>query len=242
MRPEIVPSSIRSSSLPSDVALDRRIGDADAAAVQHGEEIAGDPVGRLLGVAALGDRLEELGRVLLRHQHARVVGREAVLADEAGLLGVGQLGQAGLDLLDPVLGQHQRQQVGIGEVAIVVRVLLGAHRARLAPAGIEQPRLLHDLAAALDQLDLAPRLVLDRLLDEADRVHVLDLAARAQLAARLAHRDVDVAAHGAFVHVAVAGAEIAHDRAQLGEIGRRLVGRAHVGLAHDLHQRHARRG
>ena len=120
-----------------------------------------------------------------------------------------------------------------------MRVLLGTHEPRLALAGIEQAGLLHDLAATLNDLDLAPRLVLDRLLHEADRVDVLDLAARAQLAARLAHRDVDVAAHRAFVHVAVAGAEIAHDRAQLGEVGRRLVGRAHVGLADDLHQRHA---
>ena len=33
--------------------------------------------------------------------------------------------------------------------------------------------------------------------------------------ARPAHRDVDVGAQGALLHVAVAGAEIAQDRAQL---------------------------
>ena len=75
--------------------------------------------------------------------------------------------------------------------------------------------------------------------DEADRVDVLDLAARAERAARLAHRDVDVAAHGAFLHVAVAGAEIAQDRAQLAQVRRRLLRRAHVGLRDDLHQRDA---
>ena len=37
--------------------------------------------------------------------------------------------------------------------------------------------------------------------------------------ARPAHRDVDVGAQVALLHVAVAGAEIAQDRAQLGEIG-----------------------
>src|SRR5436190_717525 len=93
------------------------------------------------------------------------------------------------------------------------------------------PRLLHDLSAALDHFDLTPRLVFDRLLHEADRIHILDLAARTQRIARLAHRDVDVAAHRAFVHVAVAGPKIAHDRAQLGEVGRRLVRSAHVGFA-----------
>ena len=82
--------------------------------------------------------------------------------------------------------------------------------------------------------------MLDRLADEADRVDVLDLAARAERRARLAHRDVDVGAQGAFLHVAVAGAEIAQDRAQLGEEGLRLLGRAQIGLRHDLHQRHAR--
>src|SRR3546814_13047382 len=40
-------------------------------------------------------------------------------------------------------------------------------------------------------------------------------------------------------HVAVAGAEIAQDRADLGEIGGGLFGRAQVRLRHDLHQRHA---
>src|SRR3546814_1436050 len=70
-----------------------------------------------------------------------------------------------------------------------------------------QPGFLLDGAAVLDDLDLAPRLVLDGLLHEAHGVHVLDLAARAVLVARLAHGDVDVTAHAALVHVAVAGAE-----------------------------------
>ena len=63
--------------------------------------------------------------------------------------------------------------------------------------------------------DLPPRLVLDGLADEADRIEVLDLAARAQRRARLAHRDVDVGAQIALLHVAVAGAEVAQDAAQL---------------------------
>jgi hypothetical protein len=65
-----------------------------------------------------------------------------------------------------------------------VRLFLGAHRARLALAGIEQARFLVDLAAILQDRDLAARLVFDGLADEADRVDVLDLAARAEFAAR----------------------------------------------------------
>src|ERR1035437_105864 len=121
-----------------------------------------------------------------------------------------------LDLVDVTLADFERQQVGIWEIAVVVRPFLGAHGARLAAAGIEQPRLLIDRAAVLDDRDLPARLVLDRLADEADRIDVLYFAARAERRARLAHRDVDVGAQAAFLHVDGAGAEIAQDRAQLG--------------------------
>ena len=107
---------------------------------------------------------------------------------------------------------------------------LTAHGARDAPSGIEQPCLLADRAATLENFDLPAGLIFDRLMDETDRVHILYLAARAQLAARPAHRHIDVAAHAAFVHIAVAGAEIAQDGAQLPQIGRRLFCAAHVRL------------
>ena len=87
-----------------------------------------------------------------------------------------------LQRVDVSVVEFERQQIGIGEIAVVVRLFLGAHRARLAFAGIEQPRLLVDGAAVLDDLDLPARFVLDRLADEADRVHVLDFAARIRAA------------------------------------------------------------
>ena len=96
-----------------------------------------------------------------------------------------------------------------------------------------------DRAAVLEDLDLPARLVLDRLLDVAVGIDVLDLAARAQRTAGPAHRDVDVGAQIALLHVAVAGAEVAQDGAQLLHIGRRLLRRAHVGIGDDLHQRGA---
>ena len=120
-----------------------------------------------------------------------------------------------------------------------MRLFLGAHRTGLALVRIEQPGFLVDRAAVLDDLDLAPRLVFDRLPDEGDRVHVLDLAAGAERSARLAHGHVDVGAQGSLLHVAVAGAEIAQDRAQLGHIGLGLLGGADVGPGDDLHQGHA---
>ena len=121
-----------------------------------------------------------------------------------------------------------------------MRVFLGAHRPGRAGIGIEQARLLHDPAAALDHVDLALRLIFDGLHDEADAVHVLRLGARAEFVARLAHGDVHVRAHGAFLHIAVARADIAQDRTQLAQIGPRFCRRAHVRAADDFHQRHAR--
>ena len=55
----------------------------------------------------------------------------------------------------------------------------------------------------------------------------------------LPHRDVDVGAQVALLHVAVAGAEIAQDGPELGDVGLGLLGRAQVRLGDDLHQRHA---
>ena len=81
--------------------------------------------------------------------------------------------------------------------------------------------------------------MLDHRHDEADRIDVLGLGPRAEFAARLAHADVDVGAHRAFLHIAVARADVAQDRAQLAEIGPGLGRRAHVGPRHDLHQRDA---
>ena len=134
----------------------------------------------------------------------------------------------------------ERRQVGIGEVAVVLRVFLAAHRARLVAVGIVEARFLHDRAAVLDQLDLPAHLELDRLLHEAEAVEVLDLAARAErVAAGRAHRDVGVAAEAAFLHVAVADADPAHQRVQRLRVGDRLVAAAHVGLGHDLEQRRA---
>ena len=80
----------------------------------------------------------------------------------------------------------ERRQVGIGKVAIVLRVFLAAHRARLVPVRIVEPGLLDDRAAVLDQLDLPADLEVDRLLEEAEAVQVLDLAARAELRVRRA--------------------------------------------------------
>ena len=125
-------------------------------------------------------RLEIIGGLTLGDQHVGVVGREPVIGDETRALGIGKLRQVRRERIHIGLRQFERQEVRIGEIAIIVRLFLGAHRPRLAGLGVEQARLLVDRAALLDDLDLAARLVFDGLADEADRVDVLDLAARAE--------------------------------------------------------------
>jgi hypothetical protein len=121
-----------------------------------------------------------------------------------------------------------------------MRLFLGTHGACFAFSGVEKPRFLVDLTAVLENSDLALRLIVDGLAHEPDGVHVLDLAARTEFRAGTPDRHVDVGPQRALLHVAVAGAEVAHDLAKLGDIGLGLVGRAHVGLRDDFHQRAAR--
>ena len=153
-------------------------------------------------------------------QDRGIVGGEAELALVAGALGVGELGQAWRGIRSRKASlKLEREQVRIGEIAIIVRVLLGAQRARLALVGVEQAGFLDHVAAILDQVDLAARLMLDHRHDEADRIDVLGLGAGAELTARLADADVDVGAHRALLHIAVAAADIAENRAELADVG-----------------------
>jgi hypothetical protein len=83
------------------------------------------------------------------------------------------------------------------------------------------------------------RLMLDGGHDEADGVDVLRLGAGAQPLARLADGDIHVRAHGAFLHVTIARADIAQDAPQLAQIGARFRWGCHIRPADNLHQRHA---
>ncbi len=96
------------------------------------------------GPASSDSRLEELGEVDVAGQHRRVVARQAVVGAEAGVLGVGKLGQAAADLLDELVGELEGHHVGLGEVAVVVRLFLAAQAARALGADVVVARLLDD--------------------------------------------------------------------------------------------------
>ena len=179
-----------------------------------------------------------IGQLGAGGEHAGIVGRQIIVLTQALRLLIGQLGQAGGHGVDIELVDLDGQQIRIWEVAIVVGFFLGAHRPRLAAIRIVQPRLLHDLAAALQQFDLPRDLEVDGFLHEAERVEVLDLGARAELFRTvLPHRHIRVAAERSLLHIAVADRKITHQRMDLLQVGDRFLGRAHRRLRDDLDQR-----
>ena len=220
---------------------DGRLFDLQAVLVEQAGEFAHHPVGGQLGVAAdRCDLLEVFGHLAAGRQYGGVVGRQAVLALEAFAFLSRQLRQLAADFLDEAVFQYHRQQVGAGEVTVIVGFFLAAHGTGLVLVRVVQAGFLHHLAAILDQLDLALDLVVDGLLDEAERVDVLDLGAGAELGLPLgAYRDVAVAAQRAFGHVAVADAEVADQRVNGFHIGHRLFRRADIRLGDDFQQRGA---
>ena len=161
--------------------------------------------GGLVVVAELRAKREQLRRVRVQvacaREPLRSFGRELghVLASRA----------------DHLLVDRHREQVGLGEVAVVVRLLLGAHRGDRARDRIEVQRLGRDRTARLQDLRLARDLRADASFQESERVHVLELRLGAQLVgARPAQRDVGVAAQRPLLHVHIAHPQPAQGRAQ----------------------------
>ena len=183
---------------------------------------------------------EVIGEPTALGQQVGVVLRQPVVADEARHARFRQLRQRRGDRAPSRLVHHQRRQVGLGEVAIVVRFFLAAHRVGAALGGIEQARFLHDAAAVLDDIDLTLDLVLEGFLQVAERVDVLHFRLGAERRfPDAANRHVRVAAQAPLLHVAVVHAQPDDNLPELLEERRRFLGGAHVRLAHNLDERHA---
>src|SRR5579862_3863730 len=102
-----------------------------------------------------------------------------------------------------------RYQIGLGEVAVVLRLLLGADRRRVLVRGVEMERLLLDDVPGLVHADLARDLPLDPLGGEVERVHVLQLGTRAELVATGGpHGDVHVEPHRALLELRIREPEL----------------------------------
>ena len=158
-----------------------------------------------------------------------------------------RLGQLGLQAHAPRGIDLNRQQVGVGQIAVVVRVFLLALQHRLAlhvvPAARGLHAAAHHAAIALPRLDLAHHLVLDGALHGLEAVQVLHLDHRgADLGAVLerdGHVHVGLEAHVALLHHALGHAKEAAEIAQFLREGHHLIGAVEVGRGDDLEQRRA---
>ncbi len=152
----------------------------------------------------------------------------------------GSSGSVVADFGLPFLIHHQRKQIGLGKIPVVVGLFFRAHAVGLAFVRVVEARFLRDLAARFHDPDLALDLILQRLANKAERIHILDFrfGAKFFLPPR-AHADVGIAAQRAFFHIAIADAGVEDDFFQPGEVLVGFVGRRNVRLADDFDQRHS---
>ena len=226
-------------------AGDLRVVDAKARPVERPRELAVHPVRRepcrVRRARGLDRGFEIVRHLAVAHELSRLRRAHAVLPGEPVAPLVGQLRKRAPHLRDERLVHGDREQVGIGEVAVVVRLLLVAHRSGLVALGVVEASFLDHLAPGLDDVDLALDLVGDGPFDESERVDVLDLRARAEgPGSGRAHGHVGVAAKRPFLHVAVADAEPPDQGVDLAHAGGRLGRAVDDRLGHDLEQRRAR--
>jgi hypothetical protein len=100
-------------------------------------------------------------RVPSHCEHPGIVGAAAVVALKAGAFFMGQLGHLRFHLGDEI-GGAQREQIRIGEVAVVVRVFLRAHERGLAAIIVPAARALDEFFTAIQAVDLTLGFKLDR--------------------------------------------------------------------------------
>ena len=134
--------------------------------------------------------------------------------------------QGGVDASDVLRGRLERHEVGLGEVPVVVGVLLDPQRAGATGGLVPVAGLLAHLLPRVEEVDLAQRLVVDGAAEGAQRVEVLDLAARAPGLAGAVDGDVGVDAHRALLHLGVGHAGGEEDGAELAGVLLGLVARA----------------
>ena len=191
-----------------------------------------------IGRAGSVGRLEVVAEVAAEREQVGHFGGKAEVALKAHGARRWQFADCRTRLLEHLGGRRDRHEIRLREVAIVVRLLLRAQRGERAASWIEVQRLLCDFAAAFDNRALALDLSRDAALEEAKRVHVLELGFRPERRrAGRAQRDVGVGSQRALLHVDVADAEASERRAQQREPLAGMLTGAQLGLGDDLDQR-----
>ena len=150
----------------------------------------------------------------------------------------GSSGSSERKLFDELGRRLDRDEIGLGEVAVVVRLLLGPSGGELPRCGVEVVGLLPHLVSRLPDTDLPLDLGLDPARDEVERVHVLDLGPRAQLVgAGGANRDVGIDAQRPLLHLRVRDPELDDRLTEKLEEPLRLVRGPDVRCRDDLDER-----
>ncbi len=146
---------------------DLGFGEGEFGGTELAEEVVDDPVAHGLGFAGeLGGFLEEIAQLAVGDDHGGDGVGHLVLLHEAALLVEGALGAGGLDARFPLVVDLHGHEVGVGEVAVVVRHFLRAERLRGAGLAVVVARLLHEGAAGLHDSELAGDLVGDAVAHE----------------------------------------------------------------------------
>ncbi len=145
---------------------DRRFLDGLALGIEPPQQRPHDPVAHGLGLGeGLETGFEVIGQLLAGGEDLGVVGGQAEGRYKPFFSRLGQLRQGLADRLDPVVVNGQRQEVRVGEVAVVVGFLLAAHGCGQVPVGVPEPGFLGHKAAVGDPVLLAGHLELDGLFD-----------------------------------------------------------------------------
>ena len=213
----------------------------DFVAAQIGHNLTGEPVGDQLGVAACGECIVEHRRrnrfVADQIRGPQVQPRLEITPAPCRR----QLRQGRKHGVSPRVVDNDRNEVGLLEVPVILRLLFGAHRYRDAAVLTPVPGFLNDHAAALEHFCLALDLIRNGAVNRTQRVHVLHLGSDPQLSGpRAAHGNVDVKAHASFLQASMGDTEGPDNALQLNGVGPGLIGRANVGFADDLDKWYSR--
>ena len=167
-----------------------------------------------------------------------VVFGDSVFLYHAGAAHFGLLRKESLPFRNLLFSKRDRNEIRLREIAVVVRVLLGAHRRRLHRIAVPTTRLLDNRDGMDHALPLTARLVFERGMNSLEGVHVLDLDLRPELLRTdRTDGDVDVGTHIALFQVTVGHARVHKNLLEGGQVGNRFVCARDVRLGHDLHQR-----
>ena len=141
--------------------------------------LADQPVCHLLRFLAEGGGLFKHIRHFLRlSQDAAVIFRQTIFALVTCHFFWLQFRQGGADRFQPLIADADRRKIRIREITVIFRILFRTHRIGVFLVVIPASRLLDDLPALFQQLNLAGALAVDRTGNRLERVQVLHLGSR----------------------------------------------------------------